>query len=189
MFPHVELFSSRLRSFLELGASNASRVCLAISGLWMFRDHPLFGVGIGSFSTVYERSYVHPAMPVVQITKSHTLPVQVLAELGIIGFLLLVWFCYAIIREGLLAIKDIRDPYLRALEVGLVAVFLALMVNSLFNNHLGDNFLWVTIGLIFATRRADRYESLRSRESRQPRCPCAPGGLRVAARRTPQDAA
>lgn len=152
-FPQSDVFGSRFQSTFVMGPSNASRICLAISGLWIFLDHPLLGVGIRSFPIVYQKSYVHPDMPLTDVTTSHTLPVEVLAELGIVGFLLLVWLFCAVLREGLDAIKEAPDSYLRALEIGLVASFLALLVNNLFNNNFGDNFLWITMGLIFAARR------------------------------------
>ena len=155
MFPHVEEFTSRFSSIFVLGTSNASRIYLIISGFWIFLDHPLFGIGIRSFPVVYEESYIHPDMPLTEVIESHTLPVEVLAELGIIGFLILIWLFYVVIREGFLAIKTVRDRYLRALQIGLLAGFLALMVNNLFNNNLADNFLWIMMGLIFAVRRID----------------------------------
>jgi len=153
MFPHPETYTSRLTSMFELGASNASRIYLAISGLWIFLDHPLLGVGLRSFPAVYQKSYIHPDMPLLGVVESHTLPIEVLAELGIVGFLLLIWLFYSVVREASVTIRTSKDGYLRALQIGLLSSFLALMVNNLFSNNLGDNFLWIVMGLIFAARR------------------------------------
>lgn len=158
-FPYADLVLFRLTSIFQAlsEASSSSRVYLVISGLWMFMDHPFFGVGFRGHPEVYEH-YRHPHMPVQtsMVREAHTLPVEILAELGIIGFMVATWLFWTILREGLQGIKTIQDNFLKTLQIGFTALFIGFQVNFLFASDMVNNLFWITIGMIFAINRVDQ---------------------------------
>jgi O-antigen ligase len=112
----------------------------------VIRDHPLFGVGVGSQPLASRRD----AKTRYGAAKdaSHTTPLTVLAELGIVGgalyaaFLVVAWRLLArVIRE--------RD---RALGFSLAAAFVALVLHSLFySGFFEDPIAWGILGLAAAS--------------------------------------
>src|SRR6202041_62194 len=74
-------------------ASNATsgRTTLVSGGLELFADRPLEGYGSGSFETEYKRhSSAAAASSENAVSASHTIPITVAAEQGIIGLALYV---------------------------------------------------------------------------------------------------
>ena len=87
----------RLLTFRKgLGALDAQRAYLWRVSWAMFRDHPLFGVGLGGFQKSFLTHYISykTAIPYVKgVTLSHTTILTIAAELGLVGLaaLALVW--------------------------------------------------------------------------------------------------
>lgn len=102
----------------------------------VIRNHPVVGVGIGS-QPLASRREVKTRRPADK-NASHTTPLTVFAELGVIGFALYVLFLAGATR--LLAEAARRR---RALGLGLAAVFLALFLHSLFySGFFEDPIMW-----------------------------------------------
>ena len=89
----------------------------------------------------------------MEVTESHTLPATILAELGLIGFTFAAWAVWVVLREGVRAIREIQDDYLRAAEIGMVAVFVGFLICFLFSGDSRNNFFWILTGMIFAVKR------------------------------------
>ena len=104
------------------------------------REHPIGGVGIGAEEQVSEEL----GQSRDRLAKSsHTAPLTVAAELGIIGSALYLAFLVAAVRLFYLA--WLRD---RVLGLGLSAVFLAIFVHSLFySGFFEDPLVWLSLGL------------------------------------------
>jgi O-antigen ligase len=107
---------------------------------WIWRDswamikaNPLFGVGIGAFETAYPQ-YSHSDGSIV-VGQSHNDYLQVLADAGIIGGLIALWFMGAIFRAVFRAVKS-RDALLSAIALGSGAGIFAILVHSLFDFNL-----------------------------------------------------
>ncbi|WP_407314656.1 O-antigen ligase family protein [Desulfosporosinus sp. SB140] len=91
-----------------LGALDEQRAYLFRVSWAMFRDHPLFGVGLGGFQKSFLTNYLSykTAIPYVQgVTLSHTTILTIAAELGIVGLAALAWVWVAIFR----ALKGLQD--------------------------------------------------------------------------------
>ena len=107
-------------------------------GIWvdtlaMFRAHPLLGVGLGAFETVYP-IYGHGDGTVL-IEFAHNDYLQMLADGGLAGAALAIWFLVVIARATVQAAKN-ADPLLKALGLGSAAGIFALLVHSLFDFNL-----------------------------------------------------
>jgi O-antigen ligase len=107
----------------------------------VFADHPLAGVGLGGQPRASQQRAEHPG-PVPNYV-SHTTPLTVAAELGVVGIAL----------YGLLLVAAVwlvehvrhRDP---ALGLGLGAVLLALFVHALFySGFFEDPITWLALAI------------------------------------------
>jgi O-antigen ligase len=106
------------------------------------RDAPLFGVGLGAqpqaSQELAERNDTRTARFV-----SHTTPLTVAAELGIVGLALYALLLAAAIRMILILRR--RDV---ALGLSLGAVLLALFVHALtYSGFFEDPITWLTLGI------------------------------------------
>jgi hypothetical protein len=108
-----------------------------------FQTRPVAGVGIGGQPRSSSKASGRGSP---SRNASHTTPLTVLAELGVIGFALYLWILAAAGWALLLVTR--RD---RELGIGLAAVFLALVVHSvLYAGFFEDPLTWGVLGLAAA---------------------------------------
>jgi hypothetical protein len=101
--------------------------------------HPLAGVGIGGQPRASQRLATRYGP--LQNFVSHTTPLTVAAELGIVGFALYV----ALLAGGAWALDAVRRRH-QALGLSLAAVFLALFVHSLaYSGFFEDPITWLVL--------------------------------------------
>ena len=122
-----------------------------VSVTWkVFRNHPLAGVGVGAQPKA-SRDEAAKRLAASR-NKSHTTPLTVAAELGVLGILAYLAFLYGAARS-LLDVTRIH----RALGIGLAAVFLTLVVHSLFySGFFEDPITWGVLALAAAALAAPR---------------------------------
>jgi O-antigen ligase len=99
----------------------------------MIKANPVFGVGIGGFETAYPQ-YSHADGSLI-VGQAHNDYLQVLADAGLGGGLLALWFLALIFREIFRGIKS-RDAKLRAIALGSGAGIVAILIHSLFDFNL-----------------------------------------------------
>ncbi len=131
-----------LREEIQNIDSNARTLSTRIT-LEMFSERPLFGWGAGSWRYVFAYYQLdHPEIQYLDTSKSqpavwedaHNDWVQYLSELGIIGFLLLLFtFTWPLI-ESLIFIRSLHLTQV-ALSLGLIAVFLHGLLDLLLQNQ------------------------------------------------------
>ncbi len=144
--------------------SDRSRRIALTARVW--EHHPIVGVGLGGQPAASQAlSDRRGALPRFV---SHTTPLTVLSELGVIGFALYVLFLTAAARL-LLAVYR-RDP---DLSLTLGGVLLALFVHSLsYSGFFEDPITWFTIGVgasaLTATRAPEPQPSTARIQEREP---------------------
>jgi hypothetical protein len=110
----------------------------------VFAHHPLAGVGIGGQPRASQKLATH--FGPLQNFVSHTTPLTVGAELGIVGLLLYV----AVLAGAARALDAVRRRD-QALGLSLAAVFLALFVHSLaYSGFFEDPITWLVLGIAAA---------------------------------------
>jgi O-Antigen ligase len=121
---------------------------------------PVLGVGIGGQPRA-SRELANSDQPTASFV-SHTTPLTVAAELGVIGLALYAWLLFGGLR---LIASVFRSD--RALGLALGASFLALFVHALFySGFLEDPITWLVLGVAagwLAWREAERPAAERSR--------------------------
>jgi O-antigen ligase len=121
----------------------------------VFRQHPLYGVGLGAQPLASQENSKRPG-PKPRFV-SHTTPLTIAAELGIVGFLAYVAFLAGAAR--LLDVVRRRDA---AVGLTLAAAFVALFVHGLFySGFVEDPLTWVVVALAgaFVIERAAASEA------------------------------
>jgi O-antigen ligase len=126
-------------------ASNATsgRTKLISGGLGLFADRPFQGYGSGSFETEYKRHHQTGGTgPANATSASHTIPVTVAAEQGIVGFVLyatLVIVAFLTLFSG-----AGRSPP----RIAIAACFAALVVHTwVYADFLEDPVTWTLLGI------------------------------------------
>jgi O-antigen ligase len=131
-------------------SATSGRGKLVRKGVHIAVHHPVAGVGVGGFKHAYaELTNLRGREP--NAAASHTTPVTVAAEGGIVGFALYVWLLVAAL--ALAFRRFARElPGLTALALGLVLT--AIAVHSLFYSaFFEDPTVWAAIGLAAALPR------------------------------------
>lgn len=123
------------------------------------RDHPLVGVGVNNFREL-ETRYVADDISLYQVHTSlfknpvtHNTYLSVLAELGLVGFALLIGMYIATAGIGLRAIRRLReagDSEGEALGRGVMIAVAALFVAQTFSDSLLHKELWLVLGYVVA---------------------------------------
>jgi O-antigen ligase len=120
------------------GASNG-RPDLVSGGLNLFKDRPLWGFGSGSFETEYAARHHQPGQ---SLTASHTIPVTVAAEQGVIGEL--AYLALVVAALVTLLERSRADPA----RVAVAAAFLALLFHTLlYADFLEDPITWTLLAI------------------------------------------
>jgi putative inorganic carbon (hco3(-)) transporter len=122
-----------------LNGASSGRVGLISGGAKMFAQRPAWGYGSGSFVTEYKKQ--HP-LAAQNLAASHTIPITVAAEQGVIGELVYV----ALVLAALVMLfrRARGDPA----RVAIAAAFLALVFHTmLLGAFLEDPVTWTLLGI------------------------------------------
>ena len=146
-----------LSDFGALGReSGSARIYFIFAGMEMFLDNPVLGAGWRAFPLLFDEYKPVDFPHWVPTKESHTLFANILAELGLVGFIAASWVVLRILRHGFGAVRQMQDPYLRAILIALLSVFVAFQLSLSATADFSNNFLWFFSGMIFAVIRVDR---------------------------------
>jgi O-antigen ligase len=122
-----------------LNGASSGRSGLVTGGLSMFKDRPLWGYGSGGFVHEYRARHPRTAQ---SLAASHTIPVTIAAEQGLIGllaYLALVLVCIVVL------LRRARPDPARA---AIAAAFIALVFHTLlYADFLEDPMTWTLLGI------------------------------------------
>jgi putative inorganic carbon (HCO3(-)) transporter len=126
----------------RLNVDLSGRGSLVSGGLNLFADKPIQGYGSGSFQAAYRDHRENKDAPVIV---SHTEPVTVAAEQGLLG--LLVYFTLIIVALRTLG-RDLFDGRTDAARAAVLAAFVALLVHTLsYAGFFEDPITWVLLAV------------------------------------------
>jgi O-antigen ligase len=140
----------------------SGRANLVGQGIRITLDHPLLGVGAGGFSHEYARRLGIPGQDPKRVA-SHTMPVTVAAEGGIVGLGLLAWLLAAAL---LAALRGLGRGFTSRASLATGVVLVAIAVHSLFYAaFLEDPMTWALLGLVGLTARVPKKAAVRAVEA------------------------
>jgi O-antigen ligase len=138
-----EVIVDKSRSGLNKVTSGRSN--LVAQGIRITIEHPVAGVGVGGFNREYaDRLGIQGSDP--KRTASHTTPVTVAAESGLVGLALFTWLLATALWATLIGIgRGFTSRVALAVGVSLVAI----SVHSLsYNAFFEDPMTWALLGLV-----------------------------------------
>jgi O-antigen ligase len=130
----------------DLERATRGRSDLVWNGLRIAARHPVVGVGIGGFEQAYLERYSPP--PGLKNPVSHTTPITVVAETGLIGLGLFAWLLGT---AAIVAFRRAREGPAFVAMAGIAAGvgLAAILVHSLFYNaFLEDPMTWGLLALV-----------------------------------------
>ena len=117
----------RKESFFE------SRGWIWTDSVTMIRDNWVTGVGLGAFQTAYPIYSKHDGS--VLIGQAHNDFLQIVADCGVLGGVIALWFIFLVARDTVRALSH-RDPMMAGTALGAAGGIFALLVHSLFDFNL-----------------------------------------------------
>jgi O-antigen ligase len=149
-------FSGNILHFVEQIAPSITegtdtmglRYALWDAGFKMWMDHPITGVGIGMFPPTL-RYYPNSTYPMFfsRGLVAHNMYVSMLAETGIIGFLLFMGLLFTPL-VSLLKRRRYLDSDFRNIATVRIIVFIVLLVGGMTKTDQVDKVVWLTLGML-----------------------------------------
>ena len=141
------------------GITAEGRLLLWGETLDLIRAYPLFGCGLGSYGSAFLKYKV--SEPLVSDPYAHNDYLQLLAELGAIGFLIAGALVLAVLAKAVRATSQHSDPGGRCLALACTGAIAAILIHSTvdFNLYIPANAMllaWISgtaVGLTFSSRR------------------------------------
>ena len=124
----------RFADLLNFGSGTSFfRVKLWISAFRMWRDHPLFGVGLDNFLYQYRGKYILPeAWEDPNLSHPHNIILDYLSRLGVLGFMCGLWLQIGFWKTALETYKRLSaDRELKALCLGLMGSMADMLAHGL----------------------------------------------------------
>lgn len=108
--------------------SVALRWALWDSTTYIIAEHPIFGIGWNTFWLVYPDYNYFIQAPVILMYHAHNLYLNMLAEIGIPGFIL---FMTVIIGHAVAALRLDGDGFRKSAQIGVGTLVVAILVSGL----------------------------------------------------------
>jgi O-antigen ligase len=125
----------RLTTFTDIRfASNKARLLRWGAALMMFLRHPIIGNGYGGFALLYKGD---PSLmgPLAKYRMgAHSEYLQILSEMGILGFGAWIWLIVEFYRYGLRKLRSAHDRRYTWLFLGIMAAEGTILIHFLVNN-------------------------------------------------------
>lgn len=132
--------------------SNLGRFDVWTSSINMFKDHPVTGVGIGQWRTIYEASYRLPTEN-QHLYHAHNNFIQLLGEVGLLGLLGVLIFYGSIIVDNFVVWVKQRDPYSLCAMIAVICyVFIFGQIEYTLDNSSGMRIMYFMIATMLQLR-------------------------------------
>jgi outer membrane protein assembly factor BamB len=136
-----------------VNAVTSGRANLVSQGARIALHNPVGGVGVGGFKRAYaDRTGLRGVDP--KHAASHTTPITVAAEEGLVGLALLVWLVVAAL---LATLRGLGRGFTSRVSLAVGAGLFVITVHSLFyNDFFEDPVMWALLGLVALVVRVPR---------------------------------
>ena len=117
------------------------------AGLKIWRAHPVLGVGLGNYGYYYILPEFNPGLRGSTRLPPHNMYVQALAETGIVGFAVLMWWIFQVARNFWIAEhKKLKDP----LDIACLRACEALTLFSLIMYFTAGSLVYTNLIMVMA---------------------------------------
>lgn len=144
---------NRIKEFGDL-SQNLSRIKLWETAFYMIKDHPILGVGIGNFASLYDeyiKKYRDLRYCGYKVFHPHNIFLKIQSELGIIGtivFTIMIIFIIVKLRQ---LINREESNFYKLFYKGFFVSFIAFMGMNLIDNFFSAPkviaYIWILLAL------------------------------------------
>lgn len=139
------MFILRLQALLQPGyygqVERSENIKIAID---VFLNHPFFGAGIGSFS-----HYAGVFEGIERMKYPHSLPLEILTEMGFVGFILLILVLGFSLRQLLHLAKKYRSTPYYNIPNAVLSFFVFTFLASLTGGNINNPLLFAWAGIAY----------------------------------------
>ena len=121
----------RLKTLFTPFQALAGRLSLIKDTLHIIRDFPLWGVGLGALGEIFQKYKSMQGVETFSFTHNELL--QLIAETGLLGFLLIVTFLFGYFKSILRLLFGRHNPYVVYLGLGCLVGIISIFLHSLFD--------------------------------------------------------
>jgi putative inorganic carbon (HCO3(-)) transporter len=140
VFLPPERLIQRFAEFVSAdGLTSEGRTDLWVEAIPLIRAYPLFGCGLGGYETAFSRFKISGVLVTDDFVHNDYL--QLLAELGLVGFVIGAALAFSVVRMALRSAMKSSDPEARYFAVACVGALSAIALHSLadFNLYIPAN--------------------------------------------------
>ncbi|MCF7916709.1 MAG: O-antigen ligase family protein [Candidatus Omnitrophica bacterium] len=129
------VIGTKVQSFSDFIYS-AERIKLWKISFSIFQDFPIFGTGLDTY-----RNLLYKYIPYEGYVRSnhhnpHNIYFKILSDMGIVGFCAFLWLLVIYFKNFIYFIKSINDKNIQAIQLGMAAVIIAVLVYGFFWSHV-----------------------------------------------------
>jgi O-antigen ligase len=136
--------------------SNVERAVFLKAAWRMFLKFPFLGIGVGNFGPYYNKLSFLSTVKVGDFRMVNNVPVEILAETGIFGFLAALWLWLSYVINLWKVIRKTKDELIYSLGVGFMAGFMALSFQYLTFSPFYAVWTWFLLGVGMVLVRVSR---------------------------------
>ena len=116
-----------------------------------FKEHPLLGIGYSNY-IFYSGYRFYPEVygTAMNFPEVNNYPMKVLSEMGIIGFIVLLWLFVKIIRSTVSSIKSEKNRSTQTIMISFLISFIALSSQMLFYSYITLAYLWFMLAMMLS---------------------------------------
>jgi O-antigen ligase len=125
----------------------------------VIRNNPIIGVGINNYTGVmHDYDVSDEGLESITPHAVHNIFLHIVAEIGIFGIAIFIWFISTIFVEGMASISN--RGFMAYTVIGILAGIMAFLVHGMVDTaSLGSKlymFVWFFAGVIFAAKRINQ---------------------------------
>jgi O-antigen ligase len=156
----VEHFGESLNQYMNAGTPDVGRTTIWEGTLNMVRAHPILGVGLGAFVTIYPTYETIPML--VRVNYAHNDYLQILAEGGIAGGLIAMWFLAVVLSRAYRAIfarNSLHTAMSLAASAGIIAVLIQSVTDTDLQIPSNALLFLILVAIVSCTGMPDKFTS------------------------------
>lgn len=151
----VGVIASLFDSYDQPDESASGRLHEMLAAIYMFLDHPIFGVGISNY-TVHFQDYSlnHGLMVRGSDRAAHSLYLEIAAEQGIVGLCVFAMTLFVAFRVAIGSMRRHNragDVHAANMIFAIILAYCAYLLAAVLLHGVHQRFLWMLTGLVLAT--------------------------------------
>lgn len=118
---------------------NDDRIAIYINSVQMIKASPVIGHGANTYMKTYRMYKLNPEYRNIvtpDYIYAHNNILQMLAEIGFLGFGIFMWLLFTIFKENLFIYKKLNDDFIKVVLLSITTCLVAFLINGLTESSL-----------------------------------------------------